>query len=283
MKIRLVAGMPRALALAVFGSLLAVGTLAAAELTPPKAGKPEILPLAQVKPGMQAIAWTVFKGNTPEPVPVEIIGVWQNAMGPRQHVIVANMGGKAKLTGVAGGMSGSPVYVDGKLIGAVALRLSAFSTEAICGITPIESMLEIKELDKSVPGGARTPDKAGSSVRASVEAQGEMPSEMVSRLVSAGVQTSLPSGVPMLTRSQPSGPVSRMSTPASSSRCHVWCRSANRPNMMKLASLAATWNPWSVSQSARRSRSWRMSATCACSAAAWASATRATACVTVLR
>ena len=63
MKIRLVAGMPRALALAVFGSLLAVGTLSAAELTPPKAGKPEILPLAQVKPGMQAIAWTDRKST----------------------------------------------------------------------------------------------------------------------------------------------------------------------------------------------------------------------------
>jgi hypothetical protein len=203
MKTRLVVRMLAALAPALFGSLMAIGVAPAAELTPPKAGKPEILPLAQVKPGMQAIAWTVFKGTTPEPVPVEIIGVWQNAMGPRQHVIVGNMGGKAKLTGVAGGMSGSPVYVDGKLIGAVALRLSAFSTEAICGITPIESMLEIEELDKSVPGGARTPDKAGTSLRASADIQRdgarEMPSDLVSRMVSAGVQTSFPSNTPILT------------------------------------------------------------------------------------
>mgnify|MGYP003950663687 CR=1 FL=1 len=105
--------------------ILQVGGLApAAELTPPKAGKPEILPLKDVKLGMHAIAWTVFSGMTAEPVPVEIIGVWKNAMGPRQHVIMAKMGGKAERTGVAGGMSGSPVYVDGKLIGAVALRLS---------------------------------------------------------------------------------------------------------------------------------------------------------------
>ena len=73
----------------------AVVALQGAELTPPKAGKPEILPLKDVKPGMHAIAWTVFNGMTPEPVPVEIIGVWKNAMGPRQHVIVAKMGGKA--------------------------------------------------------------------------------------------------------------------------------------------------------------------------------------------
>src|SRR5450631_146642 len=139
------------------------GLAPAAELAPPRAGKPEILPLKDVKPGMHAIAWTVFSGMTPEPVPVEIIGVWQNAMGPRQHVIMAKMGGKAERTGVAGGMSGSPVYVDGKLIGAVALRLSQFSPDAICGITPIESMLEIQDLDGSRPSDARTPDKLPSA------------------------------------------------------------------------------------------------------------------------
>jgi len=67
--------------------ILQVGGLApAAELTPPKAGKPEILPLKDVKPGMHAIAWTVFSGMTAEPVPVEIIGVWKNAMGPRHQL-----------------------------------------------------------------------------------------------------------------------------------------------------------------------------------------------------
>jgi hypothetical protein len=69
------------------------------------------------------------------------------------------MGGKALRTNVAGGMSGSPVYVNGKLIGAVALRLSVFSPDAICGITPIELMLEIEDFDTSIPGDARTPDK----------------------------------------------------------------------------------------------------------------------------
>ena len=155
-----------------------------AELTPPKAGKPEILPLKDVKPGMQAVAWTVFQGSTPEAVPVEIIGIWENAMGPRQHVILAKMGGKAIRTGVAGGMSGSPVYYEGKLIGAVALRISQFSPDAICGITPIESMLEIQELDASRPTDARTPDKLK---KAAVRTDQAMPSDLVSRLVSAGV------------------------------------------------------------------------------------------------
>ena len=103
---------------------------------------------ADVKPGMNAIAWTVFQGDTPEAVPIEIIGTWKNMWGPGQDVIIGKMGGKAIRTNVAGGMSGSPVYIDGKLIGAVALRLSMFSPDAICGITPIELMLEINEFDQ---------------------------------------------------------------------------------------------------------------------------------------
>ena len=108
---------------------------------------------------MKAIAWTVFQGTEPEAVPIEIIGVWKNMWGPGQDIIIGKMGGKAKRTNVAGGMSGSPVYIDGKLIGAVALRLSTFSPDAICGITPIELMLEINEFDKSRPADARTPDQ----------------------------------------------------------------------------------------------------------------------------
>jgi hypothetical protein len=172
------------------------GLAPAAELTPPKAGKPEIFPLKDIKPGMHAIAWTVFSGMTPEPVPVEIIGVWQNAMGPRQHVIMAKMGGKAERTGVAGGMSGSPVYIDGKLVGAVALRLSQFSPDAICGITPIESMLEIRDMDLSRPSDARTPGKLASSQPV---ASYEMPSELVSQLVAAGGMAPLPSRAPLMT------------------------------------------------------------------------------------
>ena len=126
----------------------------------PKAGKVEILPLSEVKPGMKATAWTVFQGTEPEPVPIEIVGLMKNAWGPKQDIILAKMGGKAVRTNVAGGMSGSPVYYNGKLLGAVALRMSTFSPDAICGITPIELMLEINDFDKSKPENARTPDKA---------------------------------------------------------------------------------------------------------------------------
>src|ERR1035437_5875463 len=135
--------------------LAATSLPASAAETPrvrPKSGKVEIMPLSQVKQGM--------KGTEPEPVPVEIVGISKNMWGPKQDIILGKMGGKAARTNVAKGMSGSPVYIDGKLIGAVSLGLSQFSPDAICGITPIELMLEIDASDKSRPAAARTPGKA---------------------------------------------------------------------------------------------------------------------------
>ena len=128
-------------------------------LSRPKAGKVEIMHLSEVKPGMKATAWTVFQGTEAEAIPIEILGLWKNQWGPKQDIILGKMGVKAARTNVAGGMSGSPVYIDGKLIGAVALRLSVFSPDAICGITPIDLMLEINDFDQSRPADARTPDK----------------------------------------------------------------------------------------------------------------------------
>jgi hypothetical protein len=129
-------------------------------LVRPKSGKVEIMPLAEVKQGMKGTAWTVFQGTEPEPVPVEIVGIARNMWGPKQDIILGKMGGKAARTNVAKGMSGSPVYINGKLIGAVSLGLSQFSPDAICGITPIELMLEINGGDQSRPVAARAPGKA---------------------------------------------------------------------------------------------------------------------------
>ncbi len=128
-----------------------------ASLEPPKAGPVQIFHATDIRPGLKGTAWTVFLGTKPEPIPVEIIGLWKNAWGPKQDVILAKLGGKAARTNVAGGMSGSPVYIDGKLVGAIALRLSVFSPDAICGITPIENMLQIDEIDRSRPSDARSP------------------------------------------------------------------------------------------------------------------------------
>ncbi len=129
-------------------------------LVRPKSGKVEIMPIGEIKPGMKGTAWTVFQGTEPEPVPVTIVGISKNMWGPKQDIILGKMGGQAARTNVAKGMSGSPVYINGKLIGAVSLGLSQFSPDAICGITPIELMLEINSSDKSRPTTARVPGKA---------------------------------------------------------------------------------------------------------------------------
>ena len=169
--------------------------LCAADLAPerPRIGKVDIFKTADLRPGMRGTAWTVFTGATPEPVPVEILGLWKNAWGPRQDVILAKLGGPAVRTNVAGGMSGSPVYIDGKLVGAIALRLSVFSPDAICGITPAELMLEIEDFDQSRPADARTPDKAVVRSQATT-----VPGDLLAQAVAAGASPNLPRQSPMM-------------------------------------------------------------------------------------
>jgi len=121
----------------------------------PAIGKVEIIKVSEIKPGMKGYAWTVFEGTEPEPIPVDILGVYKNAGGPRQDIILAKLGGKAARTNVAGGMSGSPVYIDGRLAGAISTRISVLSPDAICGITPIELMMEISDFDESRPAESR--------------------------------------------------------------------------------------------------------------------------------
>lgn len=161
-------------------------------LAPPQIGKVEIFKTSDLKPGMKATAWTVFSGTEPEAIPIEIIGLWKNQWGPRQDIILAKMGGKAIRTNVAGGMSGSPVYIDGKLLGAVALRLSVFSPDAICGITPAELMLEINDFDRSRPADARTPDKVA------VRNQVAVPGDLLAQAVAAGASPSLLQQMPLM-------------------------------------------------------------------------------------
>jgi hypothetical protein len=173
---------------------LACSVISAQEPAPvrPKAGKVQIFKEADLKPGMKGYAWTVLAGTEPEAVPVEIVGVLKNQWGPKQDIILGKMGGKAIRTNVAGGMSGSPVYIDGKLLGAVALRFSVFSPDAICGITPIELMLEVKDFDQSRPVDARTPDKAIARETVAVS------SGMLSQVVSAGAPGSFPTNYTMV-------------------------------------------------------------------------------------
>src|SRR5467141_5268369 len=102
----------------------------------------EILPLSQVRAGMEGYAYTIFAGDQVEKFDLEVIGVLDNFLGPRQSIILVQLKGpKVEHTGVVAGMSGSPVYLDGKLAGALSLKLGIFTKEAIAGVTPIADML----------------------------------------------------------------------------------------------------------------------------------------------
>jgi hypothetical protein len=106
------------------------------------------MPLDQVHEGMKGTALTVFQGVKPESMDVEVLGVMRNVSGPKGDIILVRLHGiKPEYTGVVAGMSGSPVYFDGKLAGALAFRIGEFSKEPIAGVTPIEEMLEINALD----------------------------------------------------------------------------------------------------------------------------------------
>lgn len=110
----------------------------------------ETISLNQIHAGMKGVAYTVFEGTKPEPMDVQVLGILRNANGPKGDIILVRLGGeKAQYTGVVAGMSGSPVYLDGKLAGALAFRIGEFSKEPIAGVTPIGEMLEINAMDRT--------------------------------------------------------------------------------------------------------------------------------------
>ena len=142
--------------------LLTMATMAAA-LQP----KVQIMPEGQLKAGMHGVAYTVFEGVKPEAIDVEILGVLRNMAGPKSDVILVRLhGSKVEYTGVVAGMSGSPVYIEGKLVGAIAYRIGEFSKEPIAGVTPAASMMEINELDKT-PSAEMEAARAGADLAAS--------------------------------------------------------------------------------------------------------------------
>ncbi len=110
---------------------------------------------------MHGVAYTVFQGTKPESMGVEVLGILRNANGPKGDIILVRLSGeKAEYTGVVAGMSGSPVYLDGRLAGALAFRIGEFSKEPIAGVTPIAEMLEINAMDRN-PGNGTVNAKAG--------------------------------------------------------------------------------------------------------------------------
>jgi hypothetical protein len=114
------------------------------------------MPTSEIRPGMVGIGRTVFAGTKVEEFRAHILGVIGNVIGPQRNLIIARLeGGPLADTGVIAGMSGSPVYVDGRLIGAVSYALGSFSKEPIAGITPIEEMTAAAAMTTPRPAAAK--------------------------------------------------------------------------------------------------------------------------------
>jgi hypothetical protein len=114
------------------------------------------MPVSEIKAGMEGTGVTVFDGARRQEFKARILGVLENVVGPRRNLILARLeGGRLADTGVMQGMSGSPVYIDGRLIGAVSFSLGAFSKEPIAGITPIAEMLDATAASAARPASAR--------------------------------------------------------------------------------------------------------------------------------
>ncbi len=116
----------------------------------------QVMPVDEIRPGMVGVGRTVFQGTRIEEFKVTILGVLRNTMGPKRDLILARLeGGPLAKSGVIAGMSGSPVYIDGRLVGAVAYSLGQFSTEPIAGITPFGEMVEATSVATPRPASAR--------------------------------------------------------------------------------------------------------------------------------
>src|SRR5713101_8248304 len=117
----------------------------------------ELLPLSKVRACMQGYAYTIFAGDQVEKFDLVVIGIRDNFLGPKQSIILVQLKGqKVEHTGVVAGMSGNPVYLDGKLAGALSLKLGIFTKEPLAGVTPIEDVLSPPAAPGSAPSVAQT-------------------------------------------------------------------------------------------------------------------------------
>ena len=166
------------------GALLVVPGRATAQETT------EIIPLSQVRQGMLGYAFTIFEGDQVEKFDLEVIGVMPNFLGPKQSIILVQLKGpKVEHTGVVAGMSGSPVYLEGKLAGALSLKLGVFTKEAIAGVTPIEDVLK-----SAAPS---------SNSAAAISGSGQENSQFTQQQISLPQETATRTGLPTGSALQP--------------------------------------------------------------------------------
>lgn len=117
-----------------------------------------LMPLGDIKPGMVGQVWTVFHGTEPEPFAVEVVGIVRNALGPGKSIIICELTDpRVQNMGAAAGMSGSPLYIDGRLAGALSYQLQRFETVHHAGFTPIEDLMEVSHLPAAPPDAVPAP------------------------------------------------------------------------------------------------------------------------------
>lgn len=106
-----------------------------------------VMPVADLRPGMEGQVWTVFQGSEPEPFSVKVTGILHNALGPGKSMILCELTDpRVQGMGAVAGMSGSPLYIDGKVVGVLSYQIQRFETVRYAGFTPIRDMIEISEL-----------------------------------------------------------------------------------------------------------------------------------------
>ncbi len=125
----------------------------------------ELYPIEKLQAGMRGTTYTVMRGIEPEPVETEILGVAKDRMGPGKDLIIARLiDPKTAITGAVHGMSGSPMYIDGKLVGALSRRLGTFEKDGHCGFTPIQDMLEVDQKVRASNRDKTASTRIGSSL-----------------------------------------------------------------------------------------------------------------------
>jgi hypothetical protein len=139
---------------------------------------------------MKGVAYTIFAGDRVEKFDLEVIGVMPNLLGPKQSIILVELKGpKVEHTGVVAGMSGSPVYIEGKLAGALSLKFGIFTKEPLGGVTPIENVLEVqtaaaaeKTANAGLQGDATAMPEPGAEAQEPPARHYQLPAELAKRV-----------------------------------------------------------------------------------------------------
>ena len=131
-------------AILILFAALGIASAGIAQIQP---SRPALMPLEDIRPGMRGEVWTVFHGTRPEPFTVEVVGVIRNALGPGKNIILCKLTDpRVQKMGAGAGMSGSPLYIDGRLAGALSYQLQRFETIPHAGFTPIVDLMEVSRL-----------------------------------------------------------------------------------------------------------------------------------------